>query len=165
MFFDIRSYSKTKFAILMSAILLVMLIFLYLAMVFIGKKTNSKSMVTPPTITNQIPITLSDIDSPPINIDYTPIPKLPSDDIFPLESSGGDLEIPEYMEVSGLQREELMKKTPINTVNFTIDFDYKSSLFSVFFLDEKNVNNNVIFEEWLSQNYPNLDLADFQFAN
>jgi len=47
---------------------------------------------------------------------------------------------------------DLRKKSPVETEDFVIDFDYGESIFSVGFKDEEKENKVGILNEWLKEN-------------
>lgn len=68
---------------------------------------------------------------------------------------------PEVLDTS-LQKKDLRQKVPLNLTAFLIDFDYSEDKFIVT-LNEPKDQAKKEFEEWLKNNYPNLNINQFNF--
>jgi len=58
------------------------------------------------------------------------------------------------------QKQTLRQKTPLNLPYFLIDFNYGEDKFTLSLKDPK-ANSLKIFNQWLTENYPNLKQSDF----
>lgn len=71
-------------------------------------------------------------------------------------------EIPPEVYDAAFQKQELRNQTPFDTGLFQIDFDYGEDKFIVTLAEPKNDNRHQ-FNQWLSENYPGLNLSQFNF--
>ena len=128
------------------------LIFLFLIVSFVpfGKKNNnqpgSENFPTPTLVEgNQLPST-------------SPLPT-----IEPMDFTGvAEEEIPPEIAVPASEKENLRSQTPFDTGLFQIDFDYGEDKFIVTLAEPKQENRQQ-FDQWLKNNYPNLNSNQFNF--
>jgi len=68
--------------------------------------------------------------------------------------------LPKDVELLGVQKTELRRKTPLSGAFGSISFDYEIDTFIVT-LGEPKETNKALFEEWLKKNYPAIPLDRF----
>lgn len=71
-------------------------------------------------------------------------------------------EIPPEVYDAAFQKQELRNQTPFDTGLFQIDFDYSEDKFIITLTEPKGENRQQ-FNQWLSENYPGLNLSQFNF--
>jgi hypothetical protein len=74
------------------------------------------------------------------------------------ESLGGDPPLETEQQRAAEQRERLIKSVPVKTDGFTVTYDYEEAMFVVSF---DGAAGRKVFEEWLQQNYPNIEPHEF----
>ncbi|KKQ23226.1 MAG: hypothetical protein US40_C0016G0014 [Candidatus Roizmanbacteria bacterium GW2011_GWC2_37_13] len=130
------------------------LIILFLIVTFVpfGKKSTSNQPPTTnfPTPTsveiNQIPDTSN--QSPMVeSVDFT---------------GAAEEELPPEVMDAALQKQDLRNKTLFDTGLFQIDFDYGEDKFVVILAEPKGENRQQ-FNQWLKDNYPSLNVNQFNF--
>ncbi|MCS7093094.1 MAG: hypothetical protein NZL96_01515 [Patescibacteria group bacterium] len=91
------------------------------------------------------------------------ITQSPTPDLPPVRFTGASeepLDIPQETIDYLNEKNNLMKKLPLKTDYFLIDFDYSANRFTITYFEPKSTSRET-FKSWLLQNYQKLKLEDF----
>lgn len=86
------------------------------------------------------------------------LPTLPSADF----TGVSDEEIPPEIYNAAFQKQKLRNQVPFDIGLFKIDFDYAEDKFIITLYEPKEKNRSQ-FDQWLKNNYPNLNINQFNF--
>lgn len=142
-----NKFMDKKYLILSGVFLLFVIFILFL---IFSNKTNQNLENNKAVISPFQKIKINDKNYP------TNPPTIPPQDFTGVKEE----ELPKDIKDYSNQKLSLMKKLPIKTSYFSIDFDYVEDKFTISYQEPKPTSKD-IFSSWLSQNYPALKVEDF----
>ncbi|MDO8609213.1 MAG: hypothetical protein Q7R95_01575 [bacterium] len=126
------------------------ILFILFILVLINPFTSKPKTIT---ITPSINPTVKISPVPTSLPAYTPTPILPT-------STGAREDIPSSAMSISIQKQNLIKKLPIQTNEYSITFNYETDLFDVIINDPINTDSS-IFYDWVKKNYPAIPTTKF----
>jgi len=155
--------NKSLYPVIIFSLFSFFLILLILSLILQNRKNQKATSLPTTTPTLAFPTT-----HPKAKTRLTPSPTLsplPSPSLTPIEFTGVKEEkLPKEVVDFSQQKLELMKKLPLETEKFTIDFDYDNDRFIVK-LKAPYEENKREFNQWLDKNYPAIPKNQFVFQS
>ena len=152
--------NKNPYLILIPVLFLFFLILVILTLALQNRKKTGGQIAPSPAPTLSFPTTLPRVKTrltppPTLTPTITPTP-------IPPTSTGAKGEIPQQTVDFSQQKLSLMQKLPLETEDFSIDFDYDNDKFIVK-LNPPKEDSQKKFNDWLKNNYPSIPQSQFIF--
>jgi hypothetical protein len=159
--------NKNRYLVIILSLLSLVIVLSILTLVIQNsKKTTNQTPSNPTPTYPPVPTTYqkSQTRLTPMPIYITPIINQSiTPDLTPIEFTGVKEEpIPQEMVDFSKQKLSLMKKLPLKTADFVINFDYDNDKFVVK-LNLSYEDSQKKFDDWLKNNYPSIPKDQFIF--
>ena len=160
-------HNKSRYLVIVLSLLSLVIVLSILTLVIQNsKKTTNQTPSNPTPTYPPVPTTYqkSQTRLTPMPIYITPIINQSiTPDLTPIEFTGVKEEpIPQEMVDFSKQKLSLMKKLPLKTTDFVINFDYDNDKFVVK-LNPPHEDSQKKFDDWLKNNYPSIPKDKFIF--
>jgi hypothetical protein len=159
--------NKNQYLVIILSLLSLVIVLSILTLVIQNsKKTTNQTPSNPTPTYPPVPTTYqkSQTRLTPMLTSITPIINQSiTPNLTPIEFTGVKEEpIPQEMVDFSKQKLSLMKKLPLKTADFAIDFDYDNDKFVVK-LNPPHEDSQKKFDDWLKNNYPSISKDQFIF--